>query len=194
MTQKAIYFITGSSGSGKTSLLKGVVETIYPKLAAHHFDDLGVPSLEEMNRMPGGAAAWQAYNTGQWIKKVAQLEGPGLVVLDGQVRPTVLLQAADQAGFSALHITLIDCSHEERRRRLIEQRGQPELDKLDMYAWAAYLRGQADALKLEIIDTTALGLGEAIEQLANSIGRFAEETGNSLARTGASGLHRKDLR
>ncbi|MGC1377384.1 MAG: hypothetical protein WA821_14225 [Anaerolineales bacterium] len=176
MTRNALYFITGSSASGKTTLLKGVIESAHPHLMAYHFDDLGLPSLEEMNTKYGGAAQWQAYNAHQWIEKVAHLEDAGLVVLDGQVRPTVILDAANEAGFSAIHITLIECSHEERQRRLIEDRVQPELDKLDMYAWAAYLRGQADALKLEIIDTTTLSLKEAVQKLASSIERFAEES------------------
>jgi energy-coupling factor transporter ATP-binding protein EcfA2 len=176
MSKNALYFITGSSGSGKTTLLKGVVESTYPNLMAYHFDDLGVPSLEEMNTKYGDPSQWQAYNAHQWIEKVAHLEDVSLVVLDGQVRPTVILDAANAAAFSALHITLIDCSHEERQRRLVEDRTQPELDKLDMYAWAAYLHGQADALKLEIIDTTTLSLREGIQKLATSIGRFAEET------------------
>ena len=182
MTNNALYFITGSSGSGKTTLLKGVVKSTYPNLLAYHFDDLGIPSLEEMNTKYGGPEQWQAYNAHEWVKKVAQMEDASLIVLDGQVRPTVILEAANQVGFPAIHITLIECSHQERRRRLIEERAQPELDRLDMYAWAAYLRGQADALSLEIIDTTHLTLAEAIEKLANSIAHFAAEAGVRLDR------------
>lgn len=180
----ALYFITGSSGSGKTTLLKGVVESVFPGLLSYHFDDLGVPSLEEMIAQQGSAEQWQAYNAQCWMEKVARLENAGLVVLDGQVRPTVILDAAGRVGLSALHISLIECSHDERRRRLIEERAQPELDRLDMYAWAAYLRGQADALKLEIIDTTAISLPDAIHRLAGSIARFAEETNISLQGSG----------
>jgi hypothetical protein len=182
MTSNALYFITGSSASGKTTLLKRVVESTFPALLAYHFDDLGLPSLEEMNAKFGGPEQWQAYNARQWIHKVAQLEPGSFAILDGQVRPTVILEAADQAGFSALHITLIECSHQERQRRLREERSQPELDKLDMYAWAAYLRGQADALRLEVIDTTPLSLEEATQRLASSIEQFALEMGIHLAR------------
>jgi len=180
MTKNAIYFITGSSGAGKTTLLRGVVKSVYPNLSIHHFDDLGVPSLEEMKANFGGAAQWQAHNARQWIEKVAQSNHEGLVVLEGQARPTVIFDAADGAGLSALHITLIDCSHAERRRRLIEARSQPELDNLDTYAWAAYLRGQAEALKLEIIDTTIKSLTESVQGLASSIAGFAKEEGLAL--------------
>jgi GTPase SAR1 family protein len=191
MTNTALYFITGSSGSGKTTLLRSVIQSTYPNLSAYHFDDLGIPSREEMTTKFGGPAQWQAHMVHKWIKKVAQVKDAGLVVLDGQARPTVIRDAAKKAGFSALHITLIDCSHEERRRRLIDERTQPELDTLDMYAWAAYLRGQADALGLEIIDTTHLHLAEAVQQLARSIEHFAEETGIHLERSSETKLNRQ---
>ena len=76
---------------------------------------------------------------------------------------------------SRLKVVLIDCGHAERRRRLVEERRQPELDKLDMYAWAAYLRGQADALQLDIIDTTAASLAESSSELLKSIQNFLAE-------------------
>ena len=62
MSKNALYFNTGSSGSGKTTLLKGLVESTYPNLRAYHFDDLGVPGLEEMNAKHGGSEKWQADN------------------------------------------------------------------------------------------------------------------------------------
>ncbi len=182
MTKNALYFITGSSGSGKTTLLRNVVKSAYPNLLAYHFDDLGVPSFEEMNTRFGSPAQWQAYNVREWMSKVTQLKDTSLVVLDGQVRPTDIFDAAKQEGLSAIHVTLIDCSHEERRRRLLNERVQPELDMLDMYAWAAYLHGQADALGLEIIDTTHLDLAEATQKLADSIECFASEVGIPLDR------------
>lgn len=178
----ALYFLTGSCGAGKTTLLKGVVESVYPELAAHYFDDQGIPSLEEMNAQYGGPEQWQTYATQAWIKKAVELDKANLVVMDGQARPSLIIEAADKAGFTALHITLIDCSHAERRRRLLEERKQPELDQLDVYAWAAYLRGQADALKLEVINTTSQSKQVSIEALAHSIDRFANETGTPTKR------------
>jgi len=179
---KALYFITGSSGSGKTTLLKGVVNSIYPDLKAHHFDDIGVPSIEEMNERYGGPAQWQVHATRQWFKKLASDRWPGLVVLEGQTRPSVIFETAAEMDISPVHVTLIDCSHAERQRRLIDYRVQPELDHPDMYMWAAYLRGQADALKLEVIDTTTSTKTEATHELAKSIGRFANENGMVLKR------------
>jgi len=182
MTKCVLYFITGSSGSGKTTLLKGVIESVYPNLKAYYSDELGIPSIEEMNTKFGGPTQWQVYNTHQLIDKAARSNQDSFVVLDSQARPNIILDAAIEAGISAIHVTLIDCSHVERRRRLIEDRAQPELDIFDIYAWAAYLRGQADALKLEIIDTTTQTKAESIQELAGSIGRFAELNGINLKR------------
>jgi hypothetical protein len=58
----------------------------------------------------------------------------------------------------------IDCTREVRKARLVA-RGQPELATDDMHAWAAYLRGQAHALGLPVIDTSGLGIEQAIDAL-----------------------------
>jgi ABC-type molybdenum transport system ATPase subunit/photorepair protein PhrA len=70
--------------------------------------------------------------------------------------------------------------HIERRRRLLEDRRQPELDLLDMYAWAAYLRGQADALGVEVLDTTRQTIEASTHALATSIAAFAARAGIAL--------------
>jgi hypothetical protein len=125
-----------------------------------------------MEDMYGGPDGWQAHNAKQWVRWVVE-SASRLVVLDSQIRPTVILDAAAQHGLSEVHVTLIDCGHEERRRRLHE-RGSADLDHLDMYAWAAYLKGQADALKLEVINTTASTVEESALELASSIEKFGE--------------------
>jgi energy-coupling factor transporter ATP-binding protein EcfA2 len=180
MKKSALYFITGSSGSGKTTLLKGINKTIYQNLKTYYSDEFSVPSIEEMTLKYGGPEKWQANNIHQLIDKANHLSEDNLVVIDSQARPTVIIDEANRAGVYAVHITLIECSHDERRKRLLENRTQPELDKLDMYAWASYLRGQADALKLEIIDTTNQSVDESMKELGNSIKSFAEENGISL--------------
>jgi len=55
---------------------------------------------------------------------------------------------------------------------VVNLRKQPELDTLDMYAWAAYLKGQADILKLEIIDTTDVSIEDASLNLQKSIQKY----------------------
>jgi hypothetical protein len=43
-----------------------------------------------------------------------------------------------------------------------------------MDSWAAYLRGQADALNLAVIDTSLLTVAEAAEQLEQIVLRLIE--------------------
>jgi hypothetical protein len=59
-----------------------------------------------------------------------------------------------------------------RTARLCGPRGQPELATPRMDSWAAYLRGQADALGLPIVDTTELTIGEAVEHLQALVQRL----------------------
>jgi len=173
----ALYFITGSCGSGKSTLL-AAVKAARPGLSAHHTDSMGVPSVEEMIERFGSTDAWQAHRLGEWVARAAA--APGLTVVDGQARPHAIFEAAREVGLGAVRVVLVDCGHAERRVRLLEQRRQPDLDVLDTYAWAAYLRGQADALGLEVIDTTGQTLADSTALLDVSIARFAAESGVPL--------------
>jgi energy-coupling factor transporter ATP-binding protein EcfA2 len=170
----ALYFLTGSSGAGKTTLLRRVTADVYPTLSAWHIDDFGVPAAEEL-ASAGGGWAWQALQTRRWAARAVRERA--FIVVEGQARPTDIFAAAAAEGLRSVHVTLIDCAHAVRRRRLIGERAQPELDTLDMYAWAAYLRGQADALSLEVIDTAGVTVDVSSAALAASIARFAELLG-----------------
>ena len=171
MSQSALYFITGSPGAGKTTLLRRVVANYYPRLWTGHVDAAGAPGRGI-----------------EWIELAAHPpEGsPPLLVVDGQERPHTMLEASRRAGLAAFHIVLVDCDHGERRRRLLEDRRQPELDNRDVYCWASYLRGQADALGLEVLDTTGRDVATSAAALAQSIARFAERVGvkDALDRAG----------
>jgi len=157
-----LYFVTGAPGAGKTTLLKRVVADYYPALWTGHVDAQG--SL-------GRGTEWIA------LAIHPSANASRLLVVDGQERPHLMLQAARERGLTAFHVVLIDCDHGERRRRLLQDRGQPELDHRDTYCWAAYLRGQADALGLEVLDTTGQDVTTSTAALAASIARFAKRVG-----------------
>jgi energy-coupling factor transporter ATP-binding protein EcfA2 len=167
----ALYFITGSSGAGKTTLLRRAAALRPSSWPVFHLDEHGVPSAAELEAA-GGGWAWQRVQARRWAERAVR--DRTVVVVEGQARPSDILAVAASAGVGAAHVTLIDCDHAARRRSLLEERGQPELDVLDTYAWAAYLRGQADALNLEIIDTTSVPVEVSSAALAASITRFAE--------------------
>jgi len=69
---------------------------------------------------------------------------------------------------------LLDCSSDVRAARLRGPRQQPELATDRMDHWAVYLRGQADALNLAVIDTSLLTVTEAARQLEEIVLRLIE--------------------
>jgi len=162
----AILVVTGASGSGKTAAVSALAERALPGVRCYHFDAIGVPSREEMDREFGGGEQWQALKTQEWLVRLAaDPDGAEVYVLDGQTRPTFVIKAAERSGIDGVRIVLLDCEHSVRHTRLTELRGQSELVNSQMDCWAAYLRGQADALDLPVIDTT----GQDIEALADTL-------------------------
>ena len=95
-------------------------------------------------------------------------------VLDGQTRPSFVFDSAARAASGTVHVVLLDCSADVRAARLRGPRQQPELANVRMDSWAAYLRGQADALDLAVIDTSLLTVSEAADQLEQIVLRLVE--------------------
>jgi GTPase SAR1 family protein len=156
MPSPRILALTGASGVGKTTLLRVLAQHGLPDLACYHFDTIGVPSPEEMTAKFGSPDGWQVRMTHAWIDRLAESPADGRVaLLEGQMRPSIIRDAFVRAGIQAGRIVLLDCDPVVREQRLRGQRDQPELASPRMEMWAAYLRGQADALDLPILDTTS---------------------------------------
>ncbi len=51
----------------------------------------------------------------------------------------------------------------------LAERGQADLHTPQMDAWAACLRGQADALELAVIDTSYMSVDQAADRLASAV-------------------------
>jgi hypothetical protein len=166
-----ILAVTGASGAGKTTLVRRSESRAIAGVSFHYFDSIGVPSSDEMNREFGSPANWQIAMTHRWIERLA-LSGSGLCVLDGQVRPSTLREAFARYHVDG-HVLLVDCAHAVREARLRDLRLQPELNTLDMACWASYLRGQADALGLPILETTEIPVEVAVDQLHAHISALA---------------------
>ena len=169
-----IVVVTGASGVGKTSLVRALEARNPPRIRCYYFDSVGVPSAAAMEAQFGSGEAWQAAWTHRWIARLAaNTDRTEVAVLDGQVRPSEVRLAFATHGIDRGEIVLVDCDHETREARLRGERAQPELASPGMAAWAAYLRGQADALGLPIIDTTELTLGQAVDALVARIDGWA---------------------
>ena len=171
MAVPALLFITGVSGAGKTTAVRALEARSLPGVGCFYFDAIGVPSPEEMIRDYGSGEAWQAAMTIEWVRRLAA-EPVEVAVLDGQTRPSVIRTALGRGGSPPAQIVLLDCSPEERARRLAGPRGQPELASPQMNAWAAYLRGQADALELPVVDTTHRSIAAVSDALVAEVERL----------------------
>lgn len=150
MSLPAIIVLTGASGAGKTTLAMKLKELGITGVEAINCDrvKLEVDEGEDSNDV-------QAKTLRYWISRLKEDESNvQLAVLDTQIRPHRALDVLNHAGIKNAEIVLVDCDPVIRNERLHVDRRQPELAHTQMDCWAAYLRGQADALNLAIIDTT----------------------------------------
>jgi hypothetical protein len=129
-----------------------------------------------MVRDIGGGEAWQADATRRWLARLAEPQGQTVHVLEEQTRPSfVLAGRGNDASEPTVRIVLLDARPEVREQRL-RRRGQPGLASAQMDCWAAYLRGQADALSVPVIDTsdlTVAQVADALEAELAEMGRHA---------------------
>jgi len=177
MKKTAILVVTGASGAGKTAAVQALEARRRPGIRCFYFDHIGVPSAEVMERDFGSGEGWQADATKRWISRLAvEAEAASVSILDGQTRPTFVHAALTAVDPLCARIVLLDCSPAIRTIRLA-MRGQPELATQRMDSWAAYLRGQADALRLSVIDTSSLTVDVVADALEAEVEALRAEAG-----------------
>ena len=167
---KRLFFIIGSSGSGKTTAVDAIDSMKMANLIVCHSDSEKVPSVEEMIRDHGSTDEWQKNTTMKWVKKIKEeyLEN-NKVILDTQSRPSFIKEACEKNEILDYKIILIDCSDEERKRRLIDERKSPELANEQMMNWAKYLREKCVENNCNILDNTNLSKEETLIKLLELI-------------------------
>lgn len=163
----AIVVLVGASGSGKTTIAKGVAELFPGIIEVLFFDSIGVPSTEAMIADYGSAEGWQRAKTHEWMQRLVPVSSLRRnVILEGQMRLSFLYQGASAAGLPSVVPILIDCDDATRARRLIVDRQQPELANNEMMHWASYLRAEALRDGCEILNTSQLSLDDAVSYVA----------------------------
>ena len=177
MTTPAILVVTGASGSGKTTAVRALEARALPRVRCHYSDDmLPVPSMEEMRRDFVSPEQCQAFRTQQCLDQLATVaDGTEVCVLDCQTRPSFVRVAAKRAHIAIARVVLLDAPADVRHERLAGSRGQPALCNPQMDSWAAYLRGQADALNLPVIDTTGVGIAAVVDALVACVEKVRSE-------------------
>jgi hypothetical protein len=169
----AVLVVTGASGAGKSTLVRGLAALGLPGVGCYEFDTIGIPAAAEIATRFGSGEAFQAWALGAWLGRLTRNEDRvAVAVLDAQVRPRAALDAFARHGVARGAVVLVDCGYAERNARLRGPRGQPELAAAQMDGWAAYLRGQADALDVAVVDTTAASLEEGVTALRAQVTRL----------------------
>lgn len=144
MKTNNIFFIIGASGSGKTTTVKAIERMQLPDFTILYFDSIGVPSLEEMIKYYGGPEEWQKIKTAEWIGQIREkFLSSTNILFDGQTRPTFIEKGCISENIASYKVILLDCSDEERKRRLLV-RSQKELADENMMNWARYLRKECE--------------------------------------------------
>jgi energy-coupling factor transporter ATP-binding protein EcfA2 len=165
----AILVVLGASGAGKTTLVRRLAALELPGIGCYSFDDIGISSQGDSRFTTG--EAFQNWALDEWITRLARNDDRVRVaVLDASVRPSAVRDTLARHGVQRADVVLVDCEYAERNARLRGLRGQPELANAQMDCWAAYLRGQADALGIAVLDTTGAppddGVGFLRERIA----------------------------
>jgi shikimate kinase len=157
--------LTGASGAGKTTIAKAIKARHRDEVDVQLFDTIGVPSRERMVAEFGSPEAWQRAQTMEWMARLAAAPRTGRIVFEGQMRLSFLQGAIAAARIADHRIILLDCDDDTRMRRLIAERGQPELANATMLAWAEFLRNEAECAGCEILDTSRVPLEACVERI-----------------------------
>src|SRR3989344_874129 len=110
MQNHRMYFLVGASGSGKTTVIKEVEKMNLPNLQVFYFDSIGIPSFEDMKKEYGSTDEWQRTMTKEWLKRMKRASAKNRVVLDGQIRPSFILEACKEQEIEDYKIILFDCA------------------------------------------------------------------------------------
>jgi dephospho-CoA kinase len=169
---KKLIFILGASGSGKTTTVKKIEAKHRDEYYFCYFDQPRVPSEEEMKEKYGSWEVWGIERTNEWIKQIKEnyIENR-VTIFDVHTHPINIENACKEFGITDYAIILLDCSDDERKRRLI-QRGQPELITASLPTWAQLLRDEGIKRNLYYINNTGLAPEEGFRKVETKIGEI----------------------
>lgn len=124
----AFYFISGASGSGKTSIKKDLEAQLGNTLAVYDFDEVGVP--EDADKK------WRQETTERWLQKLLKLNKDACLL--GQVPLGEILACPSAPQLNKVNFCLLDVEDFKRIQRL-KKRNTYGTDQ-HMLNWAAWLR------------------------------------------------------
>lgn len=140
--------MTGASGSGKTTILKEL-EKILPgtQVSINYFDDIGIPSFEDMIKEYGSCENWQKAMTHKWMNKLSKIKDKKYIFLEGSFNPEFIK-------FKESYLLI--CIHTDRsiREQRLLNRKHPELVTQDMENFALVLKQKTLNLGGIVVDSS----------------------------------------
>ena len=143
----SIFFITGTSGSGKSTVMELLkAELPATHFSVHDFDEVGVPDNADQT--------WRIATTQYWIEKAQQYAAQNKsVVICGVTVPTEVMEAIKHTGLQPCFAILkIDDVMIKQR---LQERGWSEQVIQDNINWAHALESQVKATKQHLILKTS---------------------------------------
>ena len=122
----------------------------------------------------GSREGWQRAMTVEWAKRMRGELPNSSVLLDGQTRPSFIVEASEANDVESYNVILIDCSGDVRKARLL-QRGQPELANEQMMEWGRYLLRETKKIGGEIINNDNLSIIETAAAIEAIVAGFASK-------------------
>ena len=132
-------------------------------LACLYYDSSCSPSFEKMVADYGSMEGYQKALTLEWIKRIKLTYAPETPVLfAGQSKISFIRAALEELGMTDAQIVLVDCDDESRKRRLTDDRKQPDLANDQMMNWAEFLRREKQRAGVMILDTSHQSVEESV--------------------------------
>jgi len=129
-----LFLLWGASGAGKATCLRALKQAP-PTLAAHDFDEVGVPASPD--------AAWRHRTAEQWVRRALAYQEQGCdMLLSRQLAYGELLAGPSADVLTGITSCLLDCDDYERVERIRRRRRGTGAATQDMRCWAVWLRMQ----------------------------------------------------
>ncbi|MCE3231064.1 MAG: uncharacterized protein K0R52_992 [Alphaproteobacteria bacterium] len=172
-----IILITGASGSGKTAALKTLEQKLSSDLASiNYFDDMGIPSADEMVAKYGSGEKWQEWAIHAWIDKLVQIADKKIAILEGSFHPEFAISRLQELGRTNYLLICLHATKAIREERLTLYRKQPELAIQDMENYAQVLKKKTVDLGGMVVDSTNRTIGEVEQEISNLIFKYDMES------------------
>jgi thymidylate kinase len=157
----ALYFITGSEGVGKSSIIC-FLKKQFPKKQIHDFDEVGVPENPQLQ--------WRYDTTLHWIRAAInnQIKSRSTIIA-GLSFPDEVSKFKEHKKVDKIFFCLLDVHEEEREKRLCKRNASKEV--IEDLEQLHQLRRKFKTTKFEnkIIDTTNLSVKETADKVIDWI-------------------------